>query len=75
MRLSWTIDGQAPAVDDDTSSMILYALASRQVQETVELFASREEAEAAVRAVVDDEPALAPDAFVAEIELPDPNPN
>jgi hypothetical protein len=39
--------------------MILYALASRHVQETVELFASREEAEAAVRSVIVHEPALA----------------
>jgi hypothetical protein len=55
--------------------MVIYALASRQALETVELFASREEAEAAVRLVVEDEPALAPDAFVAEIELPDPSLN
>jgi hypothetical protein len=55
--------------------MILYALASRQVQETVDLFSTREEAEAAVRVVIHDEPLLAPDVFVAEIELEDPSLN
>jgi hypothetical protein len=55
--------------------MILYALASRQVQETVDLFPTREEAEAAVRLVVNDEPRLAADAFVAVIELEDPSLN
>ena len=49
--------------------MILYALASRVVQETVDLFPTREEAEAAVREVLQDEPTLRADVFVAEIEL------
>jgi hypothetical protein len=52
-------------------TMIVYALASRQVQETVNLFRTREEAEAAVREIVNDEPQLAADVFVAEIELED----
>jgi hypothetical protein len=55
--------------------MIIYALASRRAQETVDLFMTREAAEAAVREVLDDEPALAVDAFVAEIELPEPSLN
>ena len=55
--------------------MILYALASRQVHETVDLFRTREEAEAAVRVVVEDEPSLFADVFVAEIEIADPSLN
>ena len=45
----------------------------RQVQETVDLFRTREEAESAVRQVLQDEPRLVGDAFVAEIELEDPS--
>jgi hypothetical protein len=55
--------------------MIVYALASRHVQETVDLFRTREEAEAAVREIVNVEPQLAADVFVAEIELEDPSTN
>lgn len=55
--------------------MILYALASRQVQETVDLFSTREEAEAAVCEVLLDEPRLIGDVFIAEIELEDPSLN
>jgi hypothetical protein len=55
--------------------MILYALASRQVQETVDLFSTLEEAEAAMRQVLHDEPMLRADVFVAEIELEEPSPN
>lgn len=55
--------------------MILYALASRQVYETVELFRTREEAEAAVRLVIADEPSLSRDVFVAEGEIAEPSLN
>jgi hypothetical protein len=55
--------------------MVVYALASRQVQETVDLFRTRDEAEAAVREILRYEPRLAGDVFVAEIELEDPSLN
>jgi hypothetical protein len=55
--------------------MIIYALANRAAQETVELFTTREAAEAAVRQVIKDEPTFRPDAFVAVIELPEPSLN
>ncbi len=39
-------------------SVILYALATRQIQETVDRFLTRDEAEVAVREVVHDDPRL-----------------
>jgi hypothetical protein len=55
--------------------MIVYALASRHAQETVDLFPTREEAETAAREILQYEPRLSGDVFVAEIELDDPNLN
>jgi hypothetical protein len=55
--------------------MIVYALTSRHVQETVISSAHAKRRRAAVREIVNVEPQLAADVFVAEIEPEDPSTN
>ena len=55
--------------------MTYYGLGSRLVNETIELYDSREQAEDVVRTVLELAPGLADDICVVEIELEEPNPN
>ena len=55
--------------------MTYYGLASHFIDEAIELYATREAAEQAVRTVIEKTPELANDVFVAEVELPEPSPN
>jgi hypothetical protein len=50
----------------------LYGVASRDVNETVELFSTREKAEDALRSVVAEAPEVADDVFIEEIEIEEP---
>lgn len=49
--------------------MIFYAVASRFVAETIELFQTREDAERALETVCDQAPELADDVCIVEIRL------
>ena len=55
--------------------MIYYGVASRAVEEVLEFYSTREEAESVVRTVVEQAPELEDDAFIAEIDFPTPSPN
>jgi uncharacterized protein YfcZ (UPF0381/DUF406 family) len=55
--------------------MTYYGLASRAMQEVFEFFATREEAEEAVRTVTRKVPELSADVFLVEVELGDASEN
>lgn len=49
--------------------MVFYAIASRELQRTVAFYLSREDAEAALRSVLEEEPARAADFDVVRIDF------
>ena len=49
--------------------MKLYGVATPRVDEGIELYSSREEAEGELRRVIDDDPRLAADSFIEEVEI------
>jgi hypothetical protein len=55
--------------------MIYHGLASHRVNQALELFPTREEAQAALDVMLEVAPELAEDAFVTELEIEDPSSN
>ena len=55
--------------------MIYHGLASHRVNEALQLFPTREEAQEALEALLEAAPQLAEDAFLVEVEFEDLSPN
>jgi hypothetical protein len=47
----------------------LYGVATPGLEEAIDLYSSREEAEGELRRLIDSDPRLAADAFIEEIEI------
>jgi hypothetical protein len=55
--------------------MIYFGVASQRVDEVIEFYPTRDEADAALRKLLAEAPQLRADAFVVEVEFPTPSAN